>query len=430
MAHKYADAMGSIADLLDAVAKEKRAEANTEAGGYTGSTTHPVKNVDDHTDDAQTGSRFSENTSDVKEDQGEASVDSTPEGAAADQDKVQTDIGITSKATGDDPSVEDDYKGGKDDPGSDHPARTDNDSLDGQKYAEFRKLCKLAEQHGKAFLAAVAADPALASSAKQAQQNSAGAPAPAPAAPAKQAATNFDIAGVLGDMPAEQQKTASLAVINLLQDVLDTADRRAVKTAQFYRQLAKAAEEGPSPSEGEESPAAEKKEEKSENPSEGGSDGASDAPAEGADAGGPPPAPGGDAGGGLGTDAIMQLLQGGDAMGGAGDMGADPLAAMGGGGAPPGGAPPAGGMGEGAMGGAGGAGGMTIEEILPLLLQSLQMPQEALQNKVAEYVAKQILAPQAAQKSASSRRPPKTAQDVQRMKQVAAALSEILGLRA
>ena len=38
-------------------------------------------------------------------------------------------IGTQSSATGEDPSVEDDYKGGKDDPGSTHPARTDNDSL-------------------------------------------------------------------------------------------------------------------------------------------------------------------------------------------------------------------------------------------------------------------------------------------------------------
>ena len=46
------------------------------------------------------------------------------------QDSVQLNIGTSQSAVGEDPSVEDDYKGNKDDPGTTHPADTE----DGEKY--------------------------------------------------------------------------------------------------------------------------------------------------------------------------------------------------------------------------------------------------------------------------------------------------------
>ena len=149
----------------------KSAEAHTEPGSIGGETEHPVKDVDDKTEVAQTGDRASENESDVKEDQGEAGVDSTPEakaaahvarllkgaatsggqqaltpgnqtgkkmlrkkaegGAAATPGSAADDqlqIGTNKQPTGDDPANETgSAKGGKEDPGTDHPARTDND---------------------------------------------------------------------------------------------------------------------------------------------------------------------------------------------------------------------------------------------------------------------------------------------------------------
>lgn len=157
----------------------KAAEAHTEPGSIGGSTKHPVKDVDDKTEAARTGDRAAENESDVKEDQGEPGVDSTPEakaahvvsrlmkgasghgamtpgnqgsqtgkkvpmkkkaegaastpGSAAD-DQLQQ--GTNKQPTGDDPANETgSAKGGKEDPGSSHPARTDNDDLEGGKFA-------------------------------------------------------------------------------------------------------------------------------------------------------------------------------------------------------------------------------------------------------------------------------------------------------
>jgi len=77
--------MRSIDRFLQEVAStEKRAaEAHTEPGSVGGGTTHPVKNVDDSTEEATEGARAAENTADVKADQGPASVESTPANVAA-----------------------------------------------------------------------------------------------------------------------------------------------------------------------------------------------------------------------------------------------------------------------------------------------------------------------------------------------------------
>jgi hypothetical protein len=156
------DSYDTIGEFLEEVPSVKSAEANTEAGGHEGGTSHPVKDVDDRTEPADEGERSAENTSDVKSDdtgQGGASVDATPEASA----KVGADEGTAAEdhqeattnvqATGDDPANEtNSAKPGKDDggyeEGSSHPARTDNDELDGHKYArdlEGMSLEKLGE---------------------------------------------------------------------------------------------------------------------------------------------------------------------------------------------------------------------------------------------------------------------------------------------
>jgi hypothetical protein len=127
--HKKATLIGTIDELLKQVGSNeksasKKAEANTEAGGYMGETTHPTKSVDDSTDAASEGARSSENTEDAKSEPNRGQpVDSVPESRSVDQNSVQMDIGITSKATGEDSAAEtDSAKAGKDDPGSTHPA--------------------------------------------------------------------------------------------------------------------------------------------------------------------------------------------------------------------------------------------------------------------------------------------------------------------
>ena len=138
-------------------AEKTAAEANAEPGSVGGATEHPVKDVDDSTEDADEGFRSKENDADVKKDEGPPSVDNQPiaspeksaegkseggakgdpvqtSGSAAD-DQIQ--IGTVKEPTGDDPPVETaGVKAEKEDSETSHPARTDNSELDGLKYAE------------------------------------------------------------------------------------------------------------------------------------------------------------------------------------------------------------------------------------------------------------------------------------------------------
>lgn len=184
MTNSAIQSMRSIDRFLQEVAAtEKRAaEAHTEPGSVGGPTTHPVKDVDDSTEEATEGSRSAENTADVKADQGKPSVDSTPEGVAdkkavdgksesgsinppgtASQDQLQ--IGTKKEPTGEDPAVEtSSAKAEKEDAAggrlgnTTHPARTNNSELDGYKYAEMPldQLAKVAADMGNNLLAALA----------------------------------------------------------------------------------------------------------------------------------------------------------------------------------------------------------------------------------------------------------------------------------
>lgn len=131
---------------------KKKAEANTEAGSYEGGTSHPVKSVDDQTGDAHEGERSSENSSDVKKQVPAGGVDSATE-STPDQEGQQFNVGIKSTSTGEDSANEDNYKGDKEDPGTSHPAKTE----DGEKYSSmsFSQLKKLTEKKANALLAGV-----------------------------------------------------------------------------------------------------------------------------------------------------------------------------------------------------------------------------------------------------------------------------------
>lgn len=196
--------MNSIDRFLQEVAatEKQAAEAHTEPGSIGGSTEHPVKDVDDFTEEAKEGFRSAENDADVKADQGPPSVDNTPEGVAdkkanadcgcedgcekceksavdgksesgninppgtAAEDQLQ--IGTKKEPTGMDPSVEtSSVKAEKEDPASApdgsvghsvSPARTNNSELDGYKYAELNldQHAKVASDLGNSLLATVA----------------------------------------------------------------------------------------------------------------------------------------------------------------------------------------------------------------------------------------------------------------------------------
>jgi hypothetical protein len=172
MATTVKNQIDSIDRFLKAVGySEKNAAANTEAGSIGGETTHPVKDVDDSTEDASEGARSAENTADVKADQGPASVENAKKAAArkrasankwaAEKDPTgsasddQLQIGTNKQPTGEDPSVEtSSVKAEKDDVETSHPASTDNSELDGNKYASMSTaaLHKLSNDLGNRVL--------------------------------------------------------------------------------------------------------------------------------------------------------------------------------------------------------------------------------------------------------------------------------------
>lgn len=373
---KKANLTAVIDDLLRQIeVREKSSEARTEPGGYQGASTHPSTKVDDRTSEATTGSRASENTSDVKADQGPPSVENTKPGVdGSSQESKQYNIGTKVTSTGENPSQEDDFKSGKDDPGSSHPARTDNESLDGHKYAEavsqLNQLVKKAEDLGTKLLADIAVEaeasakeagcgggtkkkPAAKPVAKKAEEE-----APAETAEQKQAAdAGYDLAGLLAsiDMSQNEKQAADLMVMQTVADIFALADRRAEKAAQFYQGYFKAAAED---CDDEESKKKEEESGEAGNPTEGGSsDPAAAATPEGAGApGGAPPSA---SGGAPSEEELMALLAGGQQMGAGDAMGAM-AGGGGGGGAPP--ADPLAGGGDPLAGGgdplAGGGGAM------------------------------------------------------------------------
>lgn len=256
MTNSAIQSMRSIDRFLQevAVTEKRAAEANTEPGSIGGPTSHPVKDVDDSTEDAKEGERSAENTADVKADQGKPSVDSTPENVSAKKavdgksesgsinppgtasgDQLQ--IGTKKEPTGEDPAVEtSSAKAEKEDDAggrlgkTKHPARTNNSELDGYKYAEMPldQLAKVAADMGNNLLAE------LANLQKQAEA----APATAPAKPteSKEAAdlagqAGWELAGLLsGDF---DKKAADTLVQRTLEEIIKTASEDADKVAEF-----------------------------------------------------------------------------------------------------------------------------------------------------------------------------------------------------
>lgn len=122
-----------ISQNAEKVAAAKQASpVPADPGGYKGQSSHPSAHVDNDVQKATTGARAAEYEADIKKQQGAPAVDNTPEmSQEGRQDDVQLNIGTNAAATGEDPSAEKDYKGTKDDPGTSHPAKTN----DGEKYS-------------------------------------------------------------------------------------------------------------------------------------------------------------------------------------------------------------------------------------------------------------------------------------------------------
>ncbi len=313
---------------LKKTAGVKAAEPLSEPGGYMGKSTHPSAQADDSLITSRTGSRFSENSSDVKDNREKPSVDATADASASSgegtpkQDEHQLNIGTEQSSTGADSTHEDAYKGNKDDPGTSHPMKAD----DGQKYAAYRAMPfgKLAA-HFVSRRDSILAKFANGSTTKQAltiqhagqgvtQKVLPQAPAPvaAPPAPAlapKQAelqnaaAAGYQLAAALGTPDGQLRKRAEA----MIEATVKEADLKADLVAQhleLYAQMLKRAED---PQEG-------LPPEPAGGPPPGGP---------GGPGGGPPGPPPGDPAQGLPPEAAA-----GGAPGAGGDAGGNPEATL------------------------------------------------------------------------------------------------------
>jgi hypothetical protein len=325
----------------------KSANPISEPGEHSGQSSHPTAKAEDGLQDAKEGFRSSENSADEKKrPQGSMSPDSVPE-VGDRQDEVQPNKGTSQSSTGEDPSVEDDYKGDKDDPGTSHPAKTD----DGEKYGSWT-LTKLASAF-KEVANDVLADVANGRLNKQAASTAptstgAAAPGKSPPASTKSAAeAGYEAAAMLGQNDLSEDDLAQAFVAQTIKEAHLAADLTANYLAEFAK-AKQAADDGASEGEDHDKPGDEDSGASEAGSSDKGSSGGTGAPAEGgASSGAPPAATGAPAG-----DPLAAMAGGGapamDPMAAGG--GGDPLAA--GGGAPMGGAPMGGGMGGGPMGGA------------------------------------------------------------------------------
>lgn len=339
MTRNAQSSVSTIDDFITSVGISKvAADPISEPGSKGGETSHPVKSVDDRLTKAKEGERSAENTKDVKEDQGKPSVENAPEAKTAsaasifqvasrfakkaDGDAVskpgsaeddQLQIGTKKAPTGEDKSVETaSAKAGKEDPGSSHPARTDNDSLDGHKYAADAPLEKLAmamRDIGNDICAQVhylsnqQGSTATAEKAAAAQTDNRPATAPrgsqAPALDpnlAKQA--GWELAGLINGTHDKQavDRMVNEALYGVVKTASEDADRFIAYSREYFTKLA----------EGEEAPESEA----------GGGSG----PAPGGGGGGAPPP-----GGGGEEEAILAGLGGGEPgmEGGGGEPGGD-----------------------------------------------------------------------------------------------------------
>lgn len=325
-------------------AAKKSAKAHTEPGGYVGETTHPSKDVDDNCETAREGARSSENEKDIKEMEPAGNVNSTSEGSGKTQSDLNYNIGTHQSATGEDPSVEDNYRTRMKDPGTSHPANMDDV---GEKYSWVRKeagqLGDLANEILAEFATQAGVGGAFNTTQPAPQSKQAGAPStPAPAqqtAPTESvtaAQAGYELAAQLGLDKNAADQTAQAVIADTIKQAQLGADRVGAFLVSFIKEsqnLHKSAEGDPAAG--------------------GGAVDPSMLAAMAGGAGGDPAAGGGDPAAAMG---------GGDP---AAAMGGDPAAAMGG--------DPAAAMG-GEGGGAGGEGAM--QELAMALMELGISPEE------------------------------------------------------
>jgi hypothetical protein len=132
--------ISKIDQFLNELLNEKRAAAATEdPGSVSGDTEHPVADLDNNTEEAETGSRAEEHEEMIDDAYGSVGVNDSETDDAPDTEDRQLQLNLTQSATGEDPDTEDNYKENIEDPGTESPVSTDNV---GRKYgsAKFAAL--------------------------------------------------------------------------------------------------------------------------------------------------------------------------------------------------------------------------------------------------------------------------------------------------
>lgn len=367
----------TLGNLADEIGNAKTAAATKVAGPTPADpgSSHPTASADNGVQSATEGARSSENEADVKKQQGAPSVNSTAEAKPGDDKDKTLNLGTKATLVGDNPAVEDDFKGTKEDPGTSHPAKTE----DGQKYAAFRTKVQATVELSNSILAdlglgygndlgkqansgtpAPAAQPAAAAqpngAAKQASTT------PANSAPADAVLAGYELATALGiDKTAAANHVASV----IEQSVLD-AHTDAALLGAFLTKIAtdedeaNAGEDHAKPSG---KPEGAHGEPDADNAAPGGAPAAPAAdPLAAAGAGGADPMAGAPVGQdealqelgaalaelGISPEQLVEMIRGGGAGGAPGGAPMDPAAMGGAPGSAPGGAP----MDPAAMGGA------------------------------------------------------------------------------
>lgn len=163
MSHNDTSIINRINALLDELNSNSMLKSASEdgsyhsdPGGYSGASTHPSARVPSNTREPKLGQRYREHTQQHKDEHPGSGIDAA-EGTSysASQSSRQLNVGIRQSATGEDPSVEDNYKSYKDDPGTSHPANAEDV---GRKYgsANFSSIVDEAYHKMNSILADIA----------------------------------------------------------------------------------------------------------------------------------------------------------------------------------------------------------------------------------------------------------------------------------
>lgn len=199
-------------------------------------TSHPVGSADTSTQPASEGSRSAENEKDVKNDQGSPAVDNKPEATASSGNSAASDqlqIGTKKAPTGEDPSSEtSSVNSSLKDPGTSHPARVDNDELDGKKYASMstEMLAKTAADIANQILASPELEQLMA--AAQGTPTKTAAEAQAQSTATKEAGqVGWDLAGMVSGGLDKQAIDAALQY--RMEEIIKTASSDADNVIEY-----------------------------------------------------------------------------------------------------------------------------------------------------------------------------------------------------